>query len=125
VNGESRPEGRPQSSAPQQDQQLQDTPPLEPAVAPPPPPTLDLRGDLHGHVVEFASDRDRVWFESNPNAHERHRPAIEHEFCDPRSAPDCVPLFDVEPGEQIRVRVVSVRPGVRLRQPYLISRKVA
>lgn len=86
------------------------------------PRTIDIRGDFHGHVMDYACGDDRRWFEKHPGETVRHRAAHEHEFCDPRRLPQCVPLVDIPAGSaaEVRVEVRQVVPGLRTRA-YLVS----
>lgn len=74
---------------------------------------LDLRADLHGHVLEHVSDIDRGWFEAHPEASTYTRRPVEHEGCCPLCAGEgrgCVPAVNLR-----AVRVVQLSPGVRIR----------
>lgn len=95
---------------------------------------IDLRADLHGHVVDFVSDQDRRWFDAHPGETVRHRPALPHEFCDPRHLSECRPVFDPLPLPEgveatlmlpegvevtLMVEVRRLSSWARTRQPYL------
>lgn len=85
------------------------------------PRTIDIRGDFHGHVHDYACGDDRRWFEEHPGETVRHRAAHEHELCDPRRLPQCVPLVDIPAaGSEVRVEVRQVAPGLRTRGAYLV-----
>ena len=82
---------------------------------------VDLSGDLHGRVADFISDTDRRWFAEHPAERTYHRAALEHELCDPRHAPRCVPMawppevpdgYWVEP----QMEVTQIAPGIRTRR---------
>jgi hypothetical protein len=80
---------------------------------------LDFSADLHGHVIEYACDQDRRWFDEHPGETCYVRLAVEHELCDPRAAAQgrCVPAFTVPAGARLVIKVTQVEPGFRLRRP--------
>lgn len=90
-----------------------------------PQQVIDLRGDLHGRVADYVCAEDRAWFEEYPEEAVRHRPAFDHEFCDPRAAPGCRPVFVAPPPPaghrwEARVEVRQLAPGFRIRRPYFV-----
>lgn len=85
------------------------------------PSPLDLRADHHGHFAEFVNDQDRRWFARHPLAVGYDRPAFEHEFCDPRHLPQCVPVFEVPAGAVLHVHVRKHTAWARTRQPFLVA----
>lgn len=86
------------------------------------PIRLDRGNELHSRVVEYVSGDDRAWFDTHPAEHFRYRPAVEHEWCDPCHAPDCVPMVDVPAWADLWVEVEHLAPGARIRRPYLVAR---
>lgn len=71
---------------------------------------LDLRTDLHEHVVDHVCDIDRRWFDEHPGEREHTRPAVDHELCPPGG-----PCHPASPAAL--VRVVKLGPGLRARMP--------
>lgn len=67
--------------------------------------------DLHARAHEYASDQDRAWFAAHPGQTSMVRPPVEHELCNPETAPLCVPLTDAP----TMIRVDLIGPGVRMR----------
>ncbi|MGI8753574.1 MAG: hypothetical protein ACR2MN_14930 [Acidimicrobiales bacterium] len=84
---------------------------------------IDATSEFHGHVLEYVSDIDRAYFNHHPEVSSYQRPAEEHEFCDPRSYPQCSLLFPTPPRLegatlQLMVTVTELKPGVRGRSPW-------
>ena len=53
---------------------------------------IDLRADLHGHVLDYVTGRDRQWFADHPGAVAYIRRAEPHELCIP--GPEGVACWD-------------------------------
>jgi hypothetical protein len=91
-------------------------------------PPINLRADLHGRAFDWLRDQDRLWFEAHPGKKVRHRPAFEHEFCDPRLTPFCVSLLEAPPNPEtldrvsaeLWVEVTELAVGVRTRRAYWV-----
>jgi hypothetical protein len=86
---------------------------------------IDLRHDLHGRTADFISDTDRRWFAEHPGERSYQRDPLEHELCDPRQAPACVPV--VSPPELPdgchavpRMEVTQLAPGIRARKLWWV-----
>jgi hypothetical protein len=87
--------------------------------------TIDVRGTVHGHAIDHITAADRAWFERHPGETVRSRPAADHEFCDPKAFPGCIPAFEVPPASLrlvpvLMVEVTKVTPWFRTRQPYWV-----
>ncbi len=79
---------------------------------------IDLTNDLHGRVVEFASDTDRRWFAEHPGQTRYRREPFDHEFCLPTRDGQCAPMFL---GTIVATEIVEVAPGVRARAAVMLE----
>ena len=67
---------------------------------------------LDRHPVIWASEADREWFKQHPGESIRLRARITGEF---------FPADGRVPAERLWVRVIQVKPGVRVREPVYVG----
>lgn len=79
----------------------------------------------HEAALDDIRADDRHWFETHPGQRFRHRPAFDHELCDPACFPFCVLVFEppqLAPGDRFEnwVEVEQHQPGCRTRRSYIV-----